>query len=115
SVVRYLNEKTHVRYAPNPYYADYYQHLPGAKPGARTMDVEQFDAAELGWDFSRLRDQSPATLMLGRYAMTTPEAVQLMGRAPGWKWLAARIIIKYWTDIQWRIKTRRDRKLTFGN
>lgn len=114
-LVRYLNKKTHARYAPNPYYADYYQHLPGAKQGARTMDVDQFDASELGWEFSRLRDQSPSTLMLGRYAMTTPEAVQLMGRSPGWKWLAAKIIIKYWCDIHWRLKTRRDRKLTFGN
>ena len=114
-LVGYLNKKTHARYAPNPYYADYYQHLPGAKPGARTMDIDQFDASELGWEFSRLRDQSPSTLMLGRYAMTTPEAVQLMGRSPGWKWLAAKIIIKYWCDIHWRLKTRRDRKLTFGN
>lgn len=114
-LVRYLNKKTHARYAPNSYYADYYQHLPGAKPGARTMDIDQFDASELGWEFSRLRDQSPSTLMLGRYAMTTPEAVQLMGRSPGWKWLAAKIIIKYWCDIHWRLKTRRDRKLTFGN
>lgn len=115
ALVRYLNEKTHARYEPNPYYADYYQALPGAKSGGRTMDVEQFDAARLGWDFSRLREQSPATLMLGRYAMTTAEAVRLMGRAPGWKWLAAKIILKYWSDIHWRLKTRRDRKLTFGN
>lgn len=114
-LVRYLNKRTHARYAPNPYYADYYQHLPGAKPGARTMDIDQFNAADLGSEFSRLRDQSPSTLMLGRYAMTTPEAVQLMGRTPGWKLLAAKIIIKYWCNIRWRLKTRRDRKLTFGN
>ncbi|MEJ6655049.1 MAG: FAD-dependent oxidoreductase [Pseudomonas sp.] len=114
-LVRYLTKKTYARYVPNPYYADYYQHLPGAKPGARTMDIDQFDASDLGWQFSRLRDQSPSTLMLGRYAMTTPEAVQLMGRTPGWKWLAAKIILKYWCDVHWRLKTRRDRKLTFGN
>lgn len=114
-MVRYLNKHTYASYAPNPYYADYYQNLPGAKPGGRTMDVDQFDAADLGWEFSRLRNQSPATLMLGRYAMTTSEAVQLMGRTPGWKLLAAKIILKYWFDVHWRLKTRRDRKLTFGN
>lgn len=114
-MLRYLNKNTHANYEPNAYYADYYQHLPGAKGGARTMDVDQFDAAQLGEHFAQLREQSPATLMLGRYAMTTPEAVQLMGRTPGWKRLAAKIILKYWLDVRWRLKTRRDRKLTFGN
>jgi len=114
-LVRYLNQSTRVRYAPNAHYADYYPGVPGAKPGARTMDIEKFDAAELGDEFANLRDQSPATLIMGRYSMTTPEAVHLMGRLPGWKRLIGRIVIKYWLDVRWRLRTRRDRKLTFGN
>ncbi|WP_340521001.1 FAD-binding protein, partial [Cupriavidus necator] len=43
------------------------------------------------------------------------EAHALLCRAPGWLGLAVRQFARYWLDLGWRRKTRRDRRLTLGN
>ena len=114
-MLRYASEKTRVRYRANPYYADYYQDLPGAKLGYRSLDVQVFDGRVLGDDLLQMRETSPTMLIFGRVSMTTPEAVTLLSRAPGWRKLAARLLLKYWLDLPWRLRSKRDRRLNMGN
>ena len=47
-MIRYLEDKSRVRYAVAEKYPDYYQHLPGALPGGRSLDPELFDTSTLG-------------------------------------------------------------------
>ena len=114
-MVRYLEQKTHMRYRAMPRYSDYYPDLPGAKTGYRTMDPVPFDAAKMGAEFDRLRAPSPGTLIAGRIGMTAAEAHTILTRERGWMLLVVRRFANYWLDLRWRLRTRRDRRLTLGN
>ncbi|MCO7569502.1 FAD-binding protein [Pseudomonas chlororaphis] len=114
-MVRYLEERTRVRFEAQPAYADYYPEVPGGKPGYRSMDPQPFDAAELGEEFLRMRAPSPGTLMMGRMAMTMKEAQVLLCRGPGWLRLTLRVMWRYWRDREGRRLSPRDRFLTLGN
>ncbi|MFC7516782.1 FAD-dependent oxidoreductase [Herbaspirillum sp. GCM10030257] len=113
-MVRYLHDTTRVRFTTLPEYADYFQHQPGAKPGHRSLDPVPFDARRLGKEFERQRPPLPATLVGGRIAMTQTEARKMLGKHPGWFGLALRLMAGYWGDIRWRLRSRRDRRLTLG-
>ena len=114
-MLRYLEQHTPVRFRAVPFYADYYQSLPGAKPGYRTLDPEPFDARGIGGELLRMRETSPTMLIFGRMGMTTFEAVTLLARLPGWKRLAFKIGSRYCLDLLWRLRSRRDRRLTMGS
>ncbi|WP_137822970.1 FAD-binding protein [Pseudomonas sp. D(2018)] len=114
-VVRYLEERSRVRFEAQPRYADYYPEVPGGKPGFRSMDPLPFDARELGDEFARMREPSPGTLMMGRMGMTMKEAQVLLCRGPGWFGLTLKIFWRYWRDLPGRLRSRRDRFLTLGN
>jgi 3-oxosteroid 1-dehydrogenase len=113
-LVRYLHEQTRVRFTTLPEYADYFQHHPGAKPGHRSLDPMPFDARVLGEEFDRQRPPLPATLVGGRIAMTQTEARVMLGKHPGWLRLAMRLALGYWCDLRWRLRSKRDRRLTLG-
>lgn len=113
-LVRYLHEKTQVRFTTLPEYADYFQHHPGAKPGHRSLDPLPFDAGRLGAEFDRQRPPLPATLVGGRIGMTQTEARKMLGKHPGWFALALRLMLGYWADLGWRRRSKRDRRQTLG-
>lgn len=114
-MLRWVEEHTPVRYRAVPFYADYYQSLPGAKQGYRTLDPQPFDGRALGGELLYMRETSPTMLIFGRMGMTTFEAVTLLARLPGWKKLALRIFARYCSDVLWRLRSRRDRRLTMGS
>lgn len=114
-MLSWLEARTPVRLKAVPFYADYYQSLPGAKTGFRTLDPEAFDAKVLGSELLQMRETSPTMLIFGRMGMTTFEAVTLLARLPGWKKLAFTIARRYALDLPWRLRSRRDRRLTMGS
>lgn len=114
-MLRYLEERTRVRYYALPRYADYFQRLPGAMPGYRALDPMPFDGTALGEEFARLRPPSPGTLVGGRVAVTSREAHTMWTRSRGWLGVTVRQFARYWLDLGWRRQTRRDRRLTLGN
>ncbi|MCW3479691.1 FAD-binding protein [Neisseriaceae bacterium JH1-16] len=114
-MLRWFETNTRVRFRSLPLYADYYQALPGSRPGFRTMDPESFDAAELGDEFFTMREPSPGTLVGGRLAMTAAEAQRMLSKEKGWVRLLGGLAVRYWLDIGWRRRTRRDRYLALGN
>ncbi|WP_194791896.1 FAD-binding protein [Pseudomonas sp. UFMG81] len=115
AMLQYLERDTRVRFEAQAQYTDYYPHVPGGKPGYRSMDPLPFDAAALGEEFLRMREPSPGTLMMGRMAMTMKEARVLLCRGKGWLGLTARVLWRYWRDREGRRLSQRDRRLTLGN
>jgi 3-oxosteroid 1-dehydrogenase len=114
-MLRYLEEKTWLKYRAMTAYSDYYPHLPGAKPGSRTLDPLPFDASRLGEEFVHMRPPQPGTLIGGRITMTAGEAHTILCKDRGWTTLFARRMLTYWLDLPWRLRTKRDRRLTLGS
>jgi 3-oxosteroid 1-dehydrogenase len=98
-----------------PRYSDYYPHVANSLPGGRTMDPVDFDAARLGLaDLALMRDTNPGQKMLGRFHINAFDARVLAAREPGANKLFVKLLLKYWLDLPWRFKTRRDRRQTGG-
>ena len=105
-MLRYIEEKSRLRYRTMPHYSDYYPHLPGSKPGYRTLDPIPFDASELGDEFDHMRPPQPGTLIGGRVAMTAGEAHTLLCKERGWIALIMKRMAAYWMDLPWRLRSR---------
>lgn len=95
-------------------YPDYYTEAPGALAG-RALVPREIDGRELGEDYERMRRPFGAFMLLGRYSLDLEQAFMLSSRQPGWRRMAAAILLKYWLDLPWRLKTRQDRRATMGN
>jgi 3-oxosteroid 1-dehydrogenase len=113
-MVRFLAQKFDVHYHNVPKYPDYYPNKPGGKEGWRSMQPDAFDAAKLGAEFDHQRESFKGTLLMGRIAMDQIEAHTLFSRSPGWIGLTLKMLLKYWLDIGWRLKTHRDRRQVLG-
>ena len=113
-MVTYMADQFGVRYNSIPIYPDYFPHKPGGKPGFRTMEPADFDAALLGDEFDNQRDPYPGTLLMGRMAMNQVDAHTLLSRGKGWVLLLLGFMWRYWTDFSWRRKTRLDRRQVLG-
>jgi 3-oxosteroid 1-dehydrogenase len=114
-MVQYLVEHTRAEFVSLPEYADYYQRIPGSRPGGRSLEPKNFDAGLLGDEFLKMREQNPQMLIMNRIFMTVFEARTMLTRAPGWIGITMRLMARYWLDIPWRFRSRRDRNLAMGN
>ena len=113
-MARYLGQ-IGVHYRCMPLYADYYPSLPGARPGGRTMDPADFNAARLGLEaLDTLRPTNPGQLIFGRMNINAFDARKMLAKEPGANWVLAKIMLRYFVDYPWRWKSRRDRRLTGG-
>ena len=115
AMLRYLCERTRIAYEPLPEYADYYPLVAGSKPGGRALDPKTFHAGCLGDAFLAMRDQNPQMLIMNRIFMTIFEARTLLTRSSGWIGLTLKLMLRYWLDLPWRFRSRRDRSLAMGN
>lgn len=113
-MIRYVNQHTSVRYAASPDYPDYYQELPCAAPGGRSMEPVPFDGALLGEELVHLREPHPGVTLMGM-GMTATEANTLATKGRGWLWITIRTMGRYYLDYPWRLKSKRDRRLCLGN
>jgi 3-oxosteroid 1-dehydrogenase len=92
---------------------DYFSSAPGAVAG-RALFPEEIDGGSLGLDYFTMREPACAFTLLNRYSLNLAESFALAARPPGWQWVAAKMFLRYWLDIPWRLKTRRDRRATMG-
>lgn len=113
-MVRHLGQKLGVHFRTVPLYPDYYPDVPGGKDGFRSMEPVEFDASLLGDEFARQRDPFKGTQIMGRLSMNQIEAHILFTKAKGWIGLILKMMVRYWLDIGWRFKSKRDRRLTLG-
>ncbi|NGY04873.1 FAD-binding protein [Solimonas terrae] len=114
-MLRWLTEHSHVAYQAMSYYADYYQHLPGAKTGARSIDPLPYHAGVLGRDFHDMQAPHIQTRVLGMIGYSNSEGAILLSKSPGWFKLLCKLTIGYFLDLPWRLRSRRSRRLTMGN
>ncbi|MFM7272465.1 MAG: FAD-dependent oxidoreductase, partial [Gammaproteobacteria bacterium] len=83
-MLRFLEENSHVRYEAMLHYADYYQELPGARPGGRSIDPLPWHARHLGEDFLSMQPSHVQTTVMGLMGYTNLEGAVLLSKAPGW-------------------------------
>ncbi len=114
-MVEYINDKMTLKYTACHRYPDYYQHLPGSKPGGRTMEPKLFDASLLGDEFANLREPIEGTLLMHKVSMTATEAQVMLAKERGWPWLFIKVMLRYYFDFPWRFKSRHDRFRGLGN
>lgn len=116
-MIRWLEKHSRVRYAVADKYPDYYQHLPGALPGGRSLDPELFDLSQLGDELPHLREASPGNLLMGRISWTARDAHKAMSKTRGWRLMVLWMMLRYKLDFGWRKKTnsKRDRRAALGS
>ncbi|WP_298189950.1 FAD-binding protein [uncultured Pseudomonas sp.] len=116
-MVAWLEKKTRVRYAVAEQYPDYYQHLPGALEGGRSLDPELFDLSALGDELAALREAAPGNQLMGRISWTARHAHKAMSKSTGWRFMILWLMLRYKLDFSWRKKTnsKRDRRASMGN
>lgn len=96
-------------------YADYYPHIEGSRPGGRTMDPVDFNAARLGLTaLETMRPGPPGNQLFGRMSISAFEAHSMLSRELKSRFTILGIMLKYFLDYPWRNKTRRDRRMTGG-
>lgn len=113
-MVRHLGRKFGVIFRGVKKYPDYYPDKPGGKDGYRSMEPVEFDASKLGAEFDRMRPAFAGTQVMGRMAMNQVQAHTLFTKGPGWVGIIVKMLLRYWLDLPWRFKTKRDRQLTLG-
>ncbi len=113
-MVRYLAASFGIQFRSVPLYPDYYPDKPGGKDGYRSMEPVEFNADQLGLEFSHQRPPFKGTQLLGRVSMNQVEAHLLFTKGRGWVRLILQMMLRYWFDLGWRFKTKRDRRLTLG-
>lgn len=114
-MLREMEDRAGLRMQAMLTYPDYYPEASGGLPGGRSVEPERFDAAMLGEEFDRLREPALQELVMGRMSMTATEAHHVLARHRGWRRLIFGIMLRYWFDLPWRLRSRRDRSLTLGN
>lgn len=114
-MLRWLTGETQVRFQAMQYYADYYQHLPGAKPGGRSIDPLPYTAQALGAEFRDLQEPHRQVRVMGLMGYSNTEGAVLLSKSPGWFKLILRLALRYFFDLPWRLHSRRSRRLTMGN
>jgi len=114
-MLRWLVDHSRVEFQAMAYYADYYQHFAGAKPGGRSIDPLPYDASRLGEDFANLQEPHRQTRVLGLMGYSNTEGAILLSKSPGWFKLLVKLAFGYFMDLPWRLYSRRSRRLTMGN
>lgn len=114
-MLRFLHERSRVRYVSLAHYPDYFSDLPGARPGHRSLEPEPVDITRLADRGQRLKDGHPILRILNRVPMTQTEAHSFNGQAPGWQWAAAKLLLHYFLDLPQRLRTRQSRRATCGS
>lgn len=113
-MTRYLGE-IGIPYRCMPFYADYYPFIEGSLAGGRTMDPMDFNAAKLGVEaLDQMRPTCPGQQLMGRMHINAFDARTMLAKERKANLVLLGIMARYFLDLRWRRKTRRDRRLTGG-
>lgn len=113
-MLRFLHDRTRMRYRSLAHYPDYFSDLPGSRTGHRSIEPEPVSVTRLKGRGRHLRDVHPILKILGRVPMTQTEGHLFNVQAPGWQLLAARLFAEYFLDLPQRLSTRVARRATCG-
>ena len=114
-MLKFLHDRTDVRYESLDHYPDYYTNCPGAKEGNRSLEPVPINCSELGEDYKRMIYTHHMMRLFGLIHFTQVEAQILTVRMKGWLGITFRLIGQYLIDIPWRLKTKISRRLCCGS
>ena len=114
-MLRFLHDRTDVRYESLEHYPDYYTNMEGAREGHRSLEPSPVMASELGTNWRNMTWTHHMMRMFNRIHFTQVEAHTLMVQLPGWKRLLAGMIWDYVRDLPWRMRTPISRRLCCGS
>ena len=114
-MLRFLHDRTDVRYESLEHYPDYYTNMEGAREGHRSLEPSPVMASELGTNWRNMTWTHHMMRMFNRIHFTQVEAHTLMVHLPGWKRLLAGMIWDYVRDLPWRMRTPISRRLCCGS
>lgn len=93
---------------------DYFQNAPEARAD-RSLICDTFDGRQLEDKyFLSMREQYNRFKIFSRYAMDIGEFFSISTRSSGWIRVFLKILLRYWSDIDTRLISRRDRRFTQG-
>lgn len=95
-------------------YPDYFPDTPGAHAG-RALFPYEVDGATVGDNAFTMREAPIRGKLFNRYAFGLDEAFALATKARGWRVIVGKMLWRYWSDLGWRKKSSRDRRLTMGS
>jgi 3-oxosteroid 1-dehydrogenase len=114
-MVRYLEERSRVRFQVVPGYSDYYPDCEGAKwEGGRTIEPVPFNSWRLGAERRLMRQLHPQARLLGRIMATAYDAHRMMDTSLKGRMTTASIFAPYFINPA-RFITSTDSRLTLGN
>lgn len=114
-MVKYLEEKSHVRFQIVSGYSDYYPGLAGGKPGGgRTIEAVPFDVRKLGRACAELRPVPRQARVFGRMMATAYDAHRLLDSSLLGRMKAVRVFALYVLN-PFRSLTSIDTRRTLGN
>ncbi len=114
-MLRFMHDRTHMRYESLGQYPDYYNSADGSREGHRTMEPAPFNITELENLGAELRPTHPMMYMANHIPISQKDAHVLIGQLKGWVFLGAKLILQYFLDIPQRLRTKRSRKSTCGS
>ncbi len=112
-MLEFMMANSHVHYSALPEYMDYYEHLPGYKPGGRSMDNAPFNLRRLGAEAEHIRIGHYDGLMLP-FNITIDEGRRLQEMNLGTYWTGFKLLLRYLLDIPARLRGQRDNRVTLG-
>jgi 3-oxosteroid 1-dehydrogenase len=114
-MLRFMHDRTHMRYVSLGEYPDYYTAVEGARTGHRSMEPLPFNITELENRGDDLRPTHPMMYMMDHIPISQKDAHILVGQLRGWMLLGAKLAMQYFFDIPQRLRTKRSRKATCGS
>lgn len=114
-MLRFMHDRTHMRYESLGQYPDYYNSAEGSREGHRTMEPAPFNITALENHGAELRLTHPMMYMANHIPISQKDAHVLVGQLKGWVLLGAKLVLQYFLDIPQRLRTKRSRKSTCGS
>lgn len=112
-MLRFMMEHSHIDYAPLPHYMDYYENVPGYKPGGRSMDTAPFSMRKLGKEAQNMRRDHYTGLLLP-FNITVVEGMKLQAMNAAAYLLGAKLLFRYLLDVPSRLRKQEDNRVTLG-
>tara|TARA_R110000823_G_scaffold130015_3_gene257796 strand:- start:1040 stop:2752 length:1713 start_codon:yes stop_codon:yes gene_type:complete len=112
-MLHFMMQHSRVHFSAIPKYMDYYETVPGYKPGGRSMDNAPFNLRELGPEAANIRLGHYDGLMLP-FNINIEEGRQLQAMNLRTLLTGARLLLRYWLDIPARLRRERDNRMCLG-
>lgn len=113
-MMRFLHDRTRVRYVSLGEYPDYYSDAEGARLGHRQVEPEPLDITLLQQEGDQLRGSHYMMYLMGMVPITQQEAHIFIGQLKGWVGIALKLVFGHMMDLPRRLKRKRSRRSAEG-